>query len=56
LRQVWGVDTDVQYVRIYVRALRQKIEQDPDRPKLILTEPGIGYRLNATEVAEELND
>ena len=32
LREVWGGDTDVQYLRIYIRALRQKIEADPERP------------------------
>jgi two-component system KDP operon response regulator KdpE len=48
LRQVWGTkDTDVQYLRIYIRALRQKIEKDPERPSLIITEPAVGYRLRA---------
>jgi two-component system, OmpR family, KDP operon response regulator KdpE len=46
LRQVWGSkDTDVQYLRIYIRALRQKIEVDSERPSIITTEPGVGYRL-----------
>jgi two-component system, OmpR family, KDP operon response regulator KdpE len=45
LREVWGVETDVQYLRIYVRALRQKIEDDPERPRYVLTETGVGYRL-----------
>ena len=45
LREVWGTETDVQYLRIYVRSLRQKIEPDPDRPQLIVTEQGVGYRL-----------
>jgi two-component system KDP operon response regulator KdpE len=45
LREVWGMETDVQYLRIYVRTLRQKIEADPEQPKLILTEQGVGYRL-----------
>ncbi len=44
---VWGGETDVQYLRIYVRQLRQKIESDPERPQYILTETGIGYRLKA---------
>ena len=47
LREVWGGDTDVQYLRIYIRALRQKIEPDPERPTHILTETGVGYRLRA---------
>ena len=46
LREVWGPATaDVQYLRIYVRQLRQKLEADPERPRLIITEPGVGYRL-----------
>jgi two-component system, OmpR family, KDP operon response regulator KdpE len=45
LREVWGGDSDVQYLRIYIRALRQKIERDPERPRHILTETGVGYRL-----------
>ncbi|HEX4158457.1 MAG TPA: response regulator transcription factor [Rhizomicrobium sp.] len=49
LREVWGVETDVAYLRIYVRTLRHKIEADPDRPQLILTEQGVGYRLKAPE-------
>jgi two-component system KDP operon response regulator KdpE len=49
LREVWGGDTDVQYLRIYVRALRQKIEADPERPVHILTETGVGYRLRAPD-------
>jgi len=47
LREVWGTETDVQYLRMYVRTLRQKIELDPAQPKLILTEQGVGYRLKA---------
>ncbi len=49
LREVWGGDTDVQYLRIYVRALRQKLEPDPERPRYILTEQGVGYRLRAPD-------
>jgi two-component system KDP operon response regulator KdpE len=45
LREVWGGDSDVQYLRIYIRALRQKIERDPERPEHIITETGVGYRL-----------
>jgi two-component system KDP operon response regulator KdpE len=48
LREVWGPATeDVQYLRIYIRQLRQKLESDPERPRLILTEAGVGYRLTA---------
>ncbi len=49
LREVWGGETDVQYLRIYIRALRQKIEADPERPGHILTETGVGYRLRAPD-------
>jgi two-component system KDP operon response regulator KdpE len=49
LHQVWGGETDVQYLRIYVRTLRQKLEADPERPSLILTEQGVGYRLRAAD-------
>lgn len=45
LREIWSGDSDVQYLRIYIRALRQKLEPDPQRPALILTEQGVGYRL-----------
>ncbi|HTQ14568.1 MAG TPA: response regulator transcription factor [Rhizomicrobium sp.] len=49
LREVWGGETDVQYLRTYVRTLRQKIETDPERPGLIQTEQGVGYRLRAPD-------
>ena len=49
LHEVWGSDADVQYLRIYVRALRQKIEPDPEQPTYILTETGVGYRLRAAD-------
>jgi two-component system, OmpR family, KDP operon response regulator KdpE len=45
MREVWGGTTDVQYLRIYIRQLRQKIEDDPERPRLIQTEAGVGYRM-----------
>jgi two-component system KDP operon response regulator KdpE len=49
LSQVWGTETDVQYLRIYIRTLRQKLEPDPEQPKLILTEQGVGYRLKSPD-------
>jgi len=47
LREVWGAAhvESPQYLRIYMRALRQKIEADPARPRILLTEIGVGYRL-----------
>ena len=49
LKDVWGGESDVQYLRIYIRALRQKLEADPEQPQLILTEQGVGYRLRAAD-------
>lgn len=49
LKEVWGGETDIQYLRIYIRQLRQKIEPDPERPRHILTETGVGYRLAVPE-------
>ena len=49
LQELWSADTDVQYLRIYIRALRQKLEAEPDRPAHILTETGVGYRLRMVE-------
>jgi two-component system, OmpR family, KDP operon response regulator KdpE len=49
LGQLWDDLTDAQYLRVYVRQLRQKIEADPERPQHILTETGIGYRLRAPD-------
>lgn len=47
LKEVWGPGSveQAQYPRVYVRYLRAKIELDPNNPELILTEPGVGYRL-----------
>ena len=49
LREVWHDDANVQYLRIYIRALRQKIEVNPERPRYIQTEIGVGYRLLAPD-------
>ena len=49
LGELWDNLTDAQYLRVYVRQLRQKIEVDPERPQYVLTETGIGYRLRAPE-------
>jgi two-component system KDP operon response regulator KdpE len=47
LKELWANPIDPQYLRVYVRQLRHKIEPDPARPQYILTETGIGYRLKA---------
>ena len=51
LREVWGPNAIEQthYLRVYVARLREKIEPTPSRPALLITEPGIGYRLVAGE-------
>ena len=50
---VWGSDSnaDAQFARVLVAQLRQKLEAEPSMPKLLLTEPGIGYRLGGFEEA-----
>ena len=47
LREVWGPGSSDQshYLRVYMNQLRQKIEPDPSRPRYLLTETGVGYRL-----------
>lgn len=48
LDAVWGYDADVESertVNVHIRRLREKVELDPGRPTLILTVPGLGYRL-----------
>lgn len=47
LREVWGpnMDEETNYLRVYITGLRKKIETNPQMPELIVTEPGVGYRL-----------
>jgi two-component system KDP operon response regulator KdpE len=47
LREIWGPNAEHQthYLRVYVAHLRDKLETEPSRPQLIMTEPGVGYRL-----------
>jgi two-component system KDP operon response regulator KdpE len=47
LREVWGPNyvDQTQYLRVYMAHLREKLEAEPSKPALLLTEPGIGYRL-----------
>jgi two-component system KDP operon response regulator KdpE len=51
LAQIWGPahTEDAQYLRVFIRNLRHKLEADPARPALLLTEPGVGYRLQLPE-------
>jgi two-component system KDP operon response regulator KdpE len=50
LKQVWGNSyaDQTQYLRVFVAQLRKKIEEDPNRPKFIITESGVGYRFNTS--------
>lgn len=45
LREIWGEITDIQYLRVYVRQLRQKLGETADVPRFIMTETGVGYRM-----------
>jgi two-component system KDP operon response regulator KdpE len=49
LARVWGPEyaDHIEYLRVYMRQLRKKLEDDPDQPRYLLTEPGIGYRFVA---------
>ncbi len=49
LREVWGPshEQEAHYLRVYMAQLRRKLEADPARPRYLLTEPGVGYRLAA---------
>jgi two-component system KDP operon response regulator KdpE len=49
LKEVWGpaYADETHYVRVRMAELRKKLEHDPTRPRILLTEPGVGYRLKA---------
>ena len=49
IREVWGGIAEAQNLRVHIRQLRQKIEDDPEQPSLIHTETGVGYRLQAPD-------
>jgi len=51
LSEVWGAAFvgQTHYLRVFIGTLRQKIEPDPSRPRIVLTEPGVGYRLQVEE-------
>lgn len=54
LKEVWGDAhaEDTQYLRVFIGQIREKIERDPSNPALIITEPGIGYRMEIAEIAD----
>ena len=51
LKEVWGPAhlEDTAYLRVYINQLRQKLEEDPSQPRLLVTDPGVGYRLKRGE-------
>jgi two-component system, OmpR family, KDP operon response regulator KdpE len=51
LKDIWGISAieHTHYLRIYIAQLRHKLEKDPSRPQLIITEPGVGYRLKISD-------
>ena len=51
LKEVWGPDSvfETHYLRVYMGQLRHKLEADPARPRHIITEPGVGYRLRVEQ-------
>ncbi len=58
LRAVWGAnyEKETNYLRLYIGQLRKKIEPNPQLPQFILTEPGIGYRLMARQVIDQIEE
>jgi two-component system KDP operon response regulator KdpE len=50
LREIWGPNAENQnhYLRVYIARLREKLKSDPGQPEILLTEPGVGYRLVET--------
>jgi two-component system KDP operon response regulator KdpE len=51
LREVWGLNSSeqTQYLRVYMAQLRHKLEDSPSRPRFLMTEPGVGYRLRTQD-------
>ena len=51
LREVWGpaYEREVQYLRVYMKQLRYKLEKEPAQPQCLLTSPGVGYRLKVDD-------
>ncbi|MFH0975958.1 MAG: response regulator [Spirochaetota bacterium] len=46
MKEIWGpgMESETNYLRVYIAAIRKKIEKDPSRPKILITEPAVGYR------------
>lgn len=58
LREVWGParSEDARSLRVFIRSLRTKLESDPSRPRYLLTETGVGYRLRTSECSQPESD
>ena len=56
LKEVWGPDAvgESHYLRVYMGQLRHKLETDPARPRYLLTETGVGYRLKADPLEKQI--
>jgi two-component system KDP operon response regulator KdpE len=54
LRAVWNNERNLPYLRVYIRQLRRKIEPDPANPRFIISESGVGYRMNVGEYVEDV--
>jgi DNA-binding winged helix-turn-helix (wHTH) protein len=56
LRSIWGPEYggELEYLRVYVRQLRKKVENDPENPKYILTVPWLGYRFSESSASQNL--
>jgi two-component system, OmpR family, KDP operon response regulator KdpE len=52
MKEIWGpgMESETNYLRVYIAAIRKKIEKDPSRPKIIVTEPAVGYRFVYDEI------
>ncbi len=51
MKEIWGpgMESETSYLRVYIASIRKKIENDPSRPKILLTEPSVGYRFVVDE-------
>jgi two-component system, OmpR family, KDP operon response regulator KdpE len=52
MKEIWGhgMESETNYLRVYVAAIRKKIEKNPSRPKILITEPAVGYRFVVDEI------
>jgi two-component system, OmpR family, KDP operon response regulator KdpE len=52
MKEIWGpgMESETNYLRVYIAAIRKKIEKDPSRPKILITEPAVGYRFVVDEI------